>query len=155
MKSKRINIIDLIVIIALVLAVAVIGAAKLRGDAGNNKQTLVMKYYVEEVNTNIANHVKVGDSLFDGSEKKHISLGKVTDVEIMDSVSYAVKSDGTYAVGPKEGYSSLIITGEVQGIKTDLGATVGGEKYGVGHSFTLVAGNSRIYLRVYDIDVKE
>lgn len=148
----KINIIDFIVIVAVIIAVLAIGVSKLRSNA-DSTETLIMKYYVEEVNSNIASHVNVGDKLYDGTDK--VDLGTVTEVKTDESVSYAVKSDGTYAVGGKDGYCSLIITGEVQGTKTNLGATVGGNKYGVGHSFMLVAGESRIYLRVYDIQVKE
>lgn len=149
----KINIIDFIVIIVLILAVCVIGVSKLRDKNASDRQTLIIKYYAEEVRDNVASRVKPGDNLYDYTDKGQ--LGTVTDVQMGEAVSYAVKSDGTFSAVPKAGYSSIIITGEVEGLKTDLGATVNSHKYGVGHSFTLYAGEARIYLRVYDIQVKE
>ena len=45
----KINVIDFIVIIVLILAVCVIGVSKLRDKNASDRQTLIIKYYAEEV----------------------------------------------------------------------------------------------------------
>ena len=50
----KINVIDFIVIIVLILAVCVIGVSKLRDKNASGRQTLIIKYYAEEVRDNVA-----------------------------------------------------------------------------------------------------
>ena len=146
----KINVIDFLVIIVIVLAIA--AALVFFLMPRNQGDTLIMKYRIEEVDTFVASKVHIDDALYDDTFS--IDLGYVTDVEIDDSISYTSSDDGIYKMGTKEGYYSMIITGEVQGKKTSLGAEIGGKKYGVGHSFVLRAGDAKLYLRVYDIQVK-
>jgi hypothetical protein len=152
----KINIIDLVVIILVIAAVGVAAYAKLSDRGAEPKEgdqtTLVMKYYIEEVNDFVADKVIVGVPLFDDSTIT--PLGTVTAVERKPSVSFAPNSQGEFVRSPKEGFSSLIITGEVKGKKTEHGAEVNKVKYGVGHTFVLRAGDAKLYLRVYDIQVK-
>ena len=115
--------------------------------------TLVMKFRIEEVDGFVAEKVHVGDELYDDTNLQDI--GVVTDVELSDSISYGQVNDSVYTLTSKEGYYSMIITGEVKGRKTKLGAEIGGKKYGVGHSMVLRAGDAKMYLRVYDIALKD
>lgn len=149
----KINIIDLIVLLVLVVAVAVVGMRFFSKSANTEPTTLVMSYYIEEANNFVAEKVQIGNMLYD--DNSDIPLGVVTDVKIEPSVSWAATSDGQYVQTTKEGFCSMVITGEVIGDKTPYGAEVGGEKYGVGHSMVLRAGDAKLYLRVYDISVKE
>lgn len=149
----KINIIDLIVLLVIIAAVAIVGLSFAKGDSTESQDTLVMKYYIEEANDFVAEKVQVGDMLYDDNEE--IELGKVTDVEIGEPVSWAGTADGQYVQVSRDGFSSMIITGEVAGTKTDIGAEINGVKYGVGHTMVLRAGDAKLYLRVYDIAVKE
>ncbi len=148
----KINIIDFIVIVAVIVGICAIGVAKIRQSKEDQSQTLIISYYAEEIQEETVNNVHVGGNLFDDTDK--VSLGTITDVKIGDSVSYTTGADGKSVKSSKEGFKSITITGEVAGRKTDLGATVNGEKYGVGHTFMLMAGKSRMQIRVYDIKVK-
>lgn len=148
----KLNIIDLI-IIAVVIIMLIAGALFLtKKDETASTQTLVMKYYIEEVSDFVIDDVVEGASLLDA--EKSVDLGFVTDVDIRDSYT-AIESPSQVTAGTKEGYKSAIITGEVAGQKNALGAIIGGQQYGVGHSFTLRAGNAKMYLRVYDISIKD
>ena len=146
----KINVIDFLAILVLVVAVAAVAVFFIMPKSGGD--TLIMKFRIEEVDAFVAGKVHVGDELYDDTYS--LDLGYVTDVELDDSISYGEVHDGVYTLTSKEGYYSMIITGEVEGRKTKLGAEIGGEKYGVGHSFVLRAGDAKLYLRVYDIAVK-
>ncbi len=150
----KINIIDLLVIIFIVVAVAVIGVFVVKNKKSTESQeTLIMKFYAEEISDFVAEKLLEGNSLYD--DETHVSLGKITNLEINDSVTYGEISDGQYTMVNKQGYKSVIITGELIGTKNDLGAIISGHQYGVGHSMVLRAGDAKIYLRVYDIAKKE
>lgn len=154
---KRINIIDLIVILVLVFAVAAAGVFFVRSRKNQEivtEQTslLVVKFYTEEVSDFVADKLEVGATLFDAD--KEVDMGSITNFEIGNAIVYGGIDAGSYEVVHKEGYKSVTITGEVQGVKNATGALIGGEQYGVGHSMTLRAGDAKIYLRVYDIGVK-
>ncbi len=148
----KINIIDLVVILILVAAIAVLGV-KFLGKGGDEVQTLEMKFYIEEVDNWVAEKIQNGDALYDGTYE--IDLGEVTNVEPGEPMTWGLTQDGQYVLAPRAGYCSLTITGEVQGVKTDIGAEVDGNLYGVGHSMVLYAGDSKLYLRVHDISVKQ
>ncbi len=147
----KINIIDFLAVLAVVVVIAAAAVFVLRPKDGGD--TLVMKFRIEEVDGFVAEKVHVGDELYDDTNLQDI--GVVTDVELSDSISYGQVNDSVYTLTSKEGYYSMIITGEVKGRKTKLGAEIGGKKYGVGHSMVLRAGDAKMYLRVYDIALKD
>lgn len=147
----KINIIDLMVVLVVLVAIAAVALFILKPKDGGD--TLIMKFRIEEVDEFVAEKVHIGDDLYDDTFS--LDLGKVIDVELDDSMSYGGLTNGVYTLGTKENYYSMIITGECKGEKTSLGAEIGGKKYGVGHSFVLRAGDAKLYLRVYDIKLKE
>lgn len=147
---KKLNIIDALAILVILAAVAAVVFFVTKPKVTND--TLVMKFRIEEVDSFVAEKVHVGDELYDDTYVQE--LGKVTAVELNDSISYGQVEDGMYTLTSKEGYYSMIITGEVEGKKTNLGAEINDKKYGVGHSMVLRAGDAKLYLRVYDIAVK-
>lgn len=146
----KINVIDFLVVLVILVGIAAVAAFLfLPRGAGDE---LVMKYMIEEVDAFVADKVKIGDELYD--ESFSLELGEVTAIEKGPSVSYIENARGGYSRISKDGLYSMIITGEVMGEKTTLGAEIGGKKYGVGHTFVLRAGDAKLYLRVYDIQLK-
>ena len=147
----KINVIDFLAILAVVVVIAAAAVFVLRPKDGGD--TLIIKFRIEEVDGFVAKKVHSGDEMYDDTNLQDI--GVVTDVELSDSISYGQVNDNVYTLTSKEGYYSMIITGEVKGRKTKLGAEIGGKKYGVGHSMVLRAGDAKMYLRVYDIALKD
>lgn len=147
----KINIIDLLVILILVVAIAVVGV-KFLTPGGKEIQTLEMEFYTEEVNDWVAEKIQPGDALYDGTYE--IELGTVVASVPGEPMTWGLTQEGQYVLAPREGYCSLTIIGEVQGEKTANGAEIDGNMYGVGHSMVLYAGDAKIYLRVSDIRVK-
>jgi len=158
-----INIIDLLVLLVAVVAVfAGVKFFKNGGFAALNAEdnevfsgpetTLQLKFYSEEVSDFVASQLEVGAALYDESSTE--PLGHLTGIETARSDSYAANSEGQFVLAGREGYVSAIITGEVEGQRTPLGATVGKTHYAAGHTFVLRAGDAKIYLRVYSVESK-
>ena len=154
----KINVIDLIIIVVIIAAIGILGyrflgpASNVMGD-NNNGQTAIVKYYIEEASDFVANQVQVGDKCSD--ETRNIALGTVTNVEIADADSVGTNAEGQMVKTSKPGHKSMIITTEVPATEFEHGAVIGGVKYYVGHSFTLLAGKAKLWLRVYDISFGE
>lgn len=150
----KINIIDLAIIIVIVAVVAILGFKFLApSQSGQDSQGICeVKYYIEEVSDFVSEKVNVGDKLMD--EAKNVGLGVVTNIELSDAVSYGTDAEGKWVKSSKPDYKSMIITSEVNATKFDHGMIVGASKYYVGHTFVLLAGEAKLYLRVYDINFK-
>lgn len=150
----KINIIDLAIIIVIVAVVAILGFKFLApSQSGQDSQGICeVKYYIEEVSDFVSEKVNVGDKLMD--EAKNVGLGVVTNIELSDAVSYGTDAEGKWVKSSKPDYKSMIITSEVNATKFGHGMIVGASKYYVGHTFVLLAGEAKLYLRVYDINFK-
>lgn len=157
----KINIIDLIVIIVLVLAVGVFGYVKISNSLTNDDDPkkvsvntaegdeLYITYYAEEVPAYVASRVKTDTFLLDADT--NMKLGVVTDVSVDKAVSFTSTDEGKVVASEKEGYNSIKITGKTKGKLGKYGAEISTMTYGVGHSMTLRAGDAKIFLRIYDI----
>ncbi len=154
----KINVIDLVIIVVIVAVVGILGyrflgpASNVMGG-DNGGQTATVKFYIEEASDFVADKVKVGDKCSD--ESRNINLGTVTNVEIGDAVSIGTNAEGQLVKTSKPDHKSMIITAEVPATEFEHGAVIGGVKYYVGHSFTLLAGKAKLWLRVYDISFGE
>ena len=149
----KINIIDLLVLLVIMVAVLIFGGKKLmdrKTAAENAPETFTMEFYTDEVYDYVTEHVKVGETIFDAD--KDVVMGKVTSFEVGPSKVYYPDSQGKVVVSEKEGFSSITIKGEMTGKLGDLGAVIDGETYGVGHTFTVRVGKAKIYLKVSDIN---
>jgi len=149
-KKFKVNIIDLAIIVVILLAIAFVAIKFVSSNSITvSGSKYVVTYYADECPDYSAKNVKVGEPISD--EQKNVALGTITDVKLGPSESYGVAADGKYVRSSKDGYNSLFITTEVEGSDYEHGVIVSSTKYGVGHSLTVRAGTSKIYLRVYDI----
>ena len=146
----KINVIDLLVILVIVAAVAVLGFSKLSGgNAGAALQTFTMEFYADEVPDYVTEHLKEGEPIYEAD--KHIYMGKITSFEVGPSKAYYADDEGKVVVSEKEGFKSVRIVGEMTGNLENFGAVIDGEKFGVGHTFTARMGKAKVYIRVSDI----
>lgn len=147
----KINIIDLIIIIVLVISAGLFVFTNTIGKdvAKSGDETVVFEFFAEEVPDFVPPHVTVGSKLYDNDT--NLELGEVVDVEAGPAKIYEANNEGVTVLSEKEGYNSIRITGKVKGTIGDFGVEIGGVKYGVGHSMTLRAGTAKIYLRISDI----
>ena len=153
-KKFKFNLVDAIIVLIVVAAVAVVGVKVAKSGAiqGNSAQYEVT-YFCEEAPTFAAEIIKVGDKVSD--EQKDTDLGVVTNVVLGPSRSYATTDDGDILCKGKEGYNSVEITTTLNGEHYEHGVVVGSSKYGVGHSITIRAGKAKIFGRVSGIEIKE
>ena len=149
-KKARFNLVDAIVVVVIVLAVALGGYSFMhtRGEGGSG--TYVIKYVCEEVPEFAAEVIQIGDKVVD--EQKDVSMGEVTDFTIGESRTYTTTSDGEVKVMPKPYYKSVELTTQLKGENYQNGVIVGSSKYGVGHSITIRVGKAKIFGRVSAIE---
>jgi len=155
MLFGKINVIDLVIILAVVLIAVFLvlkfsdGGSTVVGQAAPNDHVRIT-FYQEECADFIVAQTKVGDSVYDGNNGNYI--GKVSEVVTdAESKTYVTDEDGNMHIAPKEGYCAVYISVDVLGTMTDRGVVVESFNYGVGHTLVLHAGLGKYYLRVYDI----
>lgn len=154
-----INIIDLIVLI-VVAALIFAGTVFIKNGGFNPsgvsndiftgpQEKMIIKYYQEEVNDFVIEHLEVGSPVYDDTGKN--LMGTLIGFETAPSIYYTEDAKGNAIKSSKEDCKSLILITEVEGMRTQMGATVNGTVYSVGHSLILRAGDAKMYPRVYDI----
>ncbi|WHH58378.1 DUF4330 domain-containing protein [Petroclostridium sp. X23] len=152
----KFNIIDLLIVLVILGAAA--GAFYKFGKANVGpivkQDEIIIKFFADEAPEYAAKAVKVGDVATD--DQKNTYFGQVIEEPVIDgSLSYGVNSEGKYVQSSKPGLASAIITVQGKGTKGQNGAVFGGVNYGVGETVVLNVGKSTIWVRVYDVEVKE
>lgn len=158
-----INIIDLLVVLFIVAAVVVVKMFVSGGIGGDDSKldyegpftgadgAIDVVFYAEEVSDFVLEQVDDIDTYVYDDACQHV-LGKVTSVDVGESVVYGLTADGEYVKGAKEDYSSVYISATVpSATKTRFGFTYNVANYGVGHSFVIRVDDAKIYVRVQDI----
>lgn len=151
-KKFKINIIDIIIVV-LIICVAVFAVLKF-SDGGNpvsaaTDTSKVRITYFHECATNyVIDSAQIGDPVYDGSSEQN--MGVVT----------AIKTGAPIATEnvpyPTEGYHySVFVTTEAEGTWTDHGVVVNGTIYAPGHTLVIYAGDAKLYLTVYSVELLE
>lgn len=148
----KISIIDIGIIILVIIAglfiVRKLGIFIPKENITNNNDKIKVVFYQEEVNSFTANNVKLEDPTTE--TLLNMSFGNVVDIEIGDSVSWGEDKDGRQVKSTKNGFSSVFITMETNGILGPNGINIGGSNYYIGQFITLRVGTSIFYGRIYD-----
>ena len=93
---------------------------------------------MENVQDNIVKAIKTGDQVIEIVQNS--SFGKVTEITTGDSIFWSSGDDGQLVSSSREGYSSLVLTMEAEGIIGKNGVTIGNSVYHVGLTVTLNVG---------------
>ncbi len=150
-KKFKFNLIDAIVIVVILAAVAFLGIKVFGGGLfGGEDEIYVVKFFCEDVPDFAAEVIYVDDKITD--EQKDTDLGFVTEVNVGPSQTYVHTDDGQYVLAPRENYNSVEVIGYVRATGFENGIVADGTKYGVGHSLTLRVGKAKIYGRVSGIE---
>ncbi len=154
----KISIVDVIIVV-LILSLAAGAYFKFKKSGTvtpfTKTSTVQMSITMESVNTYVADNIKVGDIVKD--RVQNTTLGKVTDIQIGPDISYFINDRGLAVKGSREGYVSLTITFEGQGIYSSTGVTIDGVEYYINKNATeWRVGNTFCFAKICDIKlVKE
>lgn len=152
-KAKKFNIIDLLFLIVVIAAIGVVAFKTTSlGTIKTPTQKYIVKYYSNDQAQFVLDKLEIGAPLMD--DALNVELGKVIDIQYDKSVNYVTTADGQILNVENPDTKSVIIVGEVDATAFPNGIKVKENKYGVGHSMTLRAGFAKLYLRVYDIQLK-
>jgi hypothetical protein len=152
---KKINLIDLLVII-VVLAVGIFAINKFSEKKiitpFTKADRIVVTFYSEDLPSYAVSAMKVGDEVKDKTTNS--VFGKVTNVEQMPSVAFGVDENGIMVKSSKEGYASMLLTVEGDGIFSDNGAYFGNIDYYINRYLEIRVGNTAVYTKVRSIEKK-
>lgn len=152
----KINIIDLCIVLALIgAAIFVVGQFRGGGSpvaivAQPEQRDFILRFYVEEVENFRVDGISIGDNLFD--DGRNIFLGEVSYLDIDEAVVWNADRYGNTVRSNKEGFSSLEITTELRATPFEHGINIAGNRYGIGHSLTVRAGRSFIFMRISGLE---
>lgn len=148
----KVSIIDIVIIIAVIVAgvffVNKIGLFSNNTTITNSNPNLRVTFYQEEVNSFTANNINIDDPTTETLQNK--SFGKVVDIKVGDSVSWAQDKNGNQLKSTKEGWSHVYITMETNGTLGPNGINISGSTYYIGQFITLRVGDSIFYGRIYE-----
>ncbi|MGI6668376.1 MAG: DUF4330 family protein [Acetivibrionales bacterium] len=141
MAKRKFTWIDLVIIIILLVCIAgtVYKFSKASVAAPvTPKEKILVSFYMENVQDNIVKAIKTGDPVIESVQNS--SFGKVTEITTGDSIFWSSGDDGQLVSSSREGYSSLVLTMEAEGIIGKNGVTIGNSVYHVGLTVTLNVG---------------
>lgn len=143
-KKIKFTIIDLIIL--LVVIAAIIGV-KYKFSKANAATPFVAKvdkiqvsFFIEETPEFAAKAVNIGDPVRESIQNSN--FGNVIDIVVNESISWARSDNGDFIASSREGYSSVSITMEANGLIGNNGVTIDKSVYYIGQTITLYAGNS-------------
>ncbi len=128
----KINIIDFLAILLILLLLAFFGTRFLLPRAG--EEHISLQLFAAEEALWVAEKIEEKAPLYDREAGK--TLGHITAVDIRAG---------------HEGTCSLYLSAEAMGQKTPNGVEIGGNSYAVGQSVLLYAGKAQISARIRDI----
>ena len=149
MKKIKLNIIDYILLLALIGVICFVGLKTFENRGREAENKYILSVYCEEVPEFVAELIKVGDEVSD--EGKNISLGNVLSVKLSDGVGYMEDESGKLKKMAKEGYNSVLLKISTDAVPFEHGIKIEGNRYSVGHSVVLYAGKAKISGRISDI----
>lgn len=143
-KKRKFNFLDIVILLVviggLIFGVRKYQEAKLSAPTAAKTSNIEISYYIEEVPDYVAEAIELDDPVRE--EIQNANFGLVKDIEIGDSVSWARDAEGEFVQSSREGYASLIIKMEADGLIGDNGATIDKSVYYIGQTVGLHVGNS-------------
>ncbi len=145
MPKRKLTWIGIAIIIILVAAVAgtvyKFSIANIAAPAAN-KEKILITFYLESTSDSSITPIKAGDSVRETIQNS--DFGKVIKIEPGPSIFWESASDGQLVSSSREGYSSLYLTMEAEGILSNTGISIDKSVYSVGMTVSLYAGNSML-----------
>lgn len=154
-KKVKFNIIDIIVILAL-LAGAVFLGVKMFGNKAPaavtdpaTGSTYRVTFHAECVPADVAATLVLNSKAENAS--RNMDLGRLVDFSIADSIIYVADGKGNFVKTTKPDYVSVTLVCELTGIDQSTGLQVGQYMLNVGHSMGVRCGFTEINTMVKNI----
>lgn len=130
----KISIIDVIVILAVLVAVLAIYVKTHKPQTGSNVDTTTIVYQmqVDNMPEYMLQAIQKGDQIYDKERSTGGSLGTITDIQVSDGTYEAKLSDGTYEVVPAENHYNLLLTIQGEGLIDENGNYLLNRVYNLG-----------------------
>ena len=155
-KKVKFNIVDIIVILAIIAGIAFVGVRMFGGQdspAASADPSVGNTYHVTFVADSVREEVAA--TLVQGSKAENASrnmdLGTLIDFTIDEAVVYTTDSKGNIVKTTKPGYVSVTLVCELTGIDQSTGLQVGQFMLNVGHSMGVRCGFTEISTIVQNI----
>ncbi|HOM02318.1 MAG TPA: DUF4330 domain-containing protein [Acetivibrio sp.] len=153
----KVSIIDILVLVVLVAGIFGVWVKFFKTGSVTpiavKSESYIVGLYWEESPEFAVKAVKVGDIARDFD--RGAVLGKVTDVQIADSISFVKTDDGRVVASSTPGYVSYHITLEATGTPSDLGGVIfDGMDYQIGKSMTVKVGSAIFMGRIDRLEKK-
>lgn len=154
-KKRKFNALDVIVLLVILAGLVFVllrftGLQKVLGitDEGT-AETYVITFSGDEVPNFVIDHLETGAPITDDECK--VNLGTVLDWTVGDPISYQTNDAGQLVASSKPNYSSIKLMSQVQAVDNGNGISIDGSKFGIGHTMVVRAGDTKMFLYVYDI----
>lgn len=145
----KVSIIDLLILIILLAAIAFVGYRFLTKDRSGvvvNSQDVYVSWTGTETPKYVAESIEIGARVLDDTENN--VLGYVTDVKTDRGYHFDVDREGeTVAIFPEDTVS-VTVTSLAHGTLDANGLLVGGTRYAIGHTMVVYVGDCKLYLRI-------
>lgn len=147
----KINIIDFLVVLILILAV-LFGIYKVKGVlSSDNDVKIRFTFSSKEVSNFVIEKIEENCCICDDTNKSE--LGRCTSIEVSDSLSSIITDEGEWITTGKPDYSSLVLQSETTGKKLKNGVEIAGNDYLVGDFVVMRAGIAKVYIEITGIEI--
>lgn len=145
MAKKKLTWIDIAIVLVIIVSIAGVSYkfAKSRVNTPTvAKEKILISYYMEYAPDNAIEAIKVGSPVVESVQNS--GFGKVKEIVTGDSIYWESGDDGHLTGSPREGFSSLILTMETEGVINKNGVAIDKSLYYVGQTISIYAGGSSL-----------
>lgn len=149
-KKRKLNVIDIIAICAVVIGIISVLVRLAAGDdidlpSHTEEETYRVTFFAECVPGAVADTLSIGDAGINGS--RNMDIGTLVEFTVGDAIIYTTNAAGEMVKTTKEDYCSVSLTFELSGAQEPTGLLVGDYHLNVGYYINLFVGNT--YLSTY------
>lgn len=145
MAKRKLTWIDFTVALVIIVSIAGIAykfaTARVAAPAAA-KGKLLFTYYMENVPTSTIEAISEGDPVRDSVQGS--SFGTVKEIITGEAIFWEPGADGQLVASGREGYSSLLLTTEAEGIINGNGVSIDKSVYHIGQTLAVYAGKSSL-----------
>ena len=151
MKNYKLNLLDILLVLAAVGAVAFFltrGNATIPAIGGGTNAVYTMQFTVPSIEPFVAESINIGDAVVqDGS---FLSFGTVTALDVTEGVEHNPNEDGVLVGSQYGDFNHIVVTSQVSLPSGALynGLNVQGNRFGIGQTVTIRVGNTIMSTRI-------